>query len=130
MTKEALKIISDDMASLGLEYDLGTYSGNEDGKVIYPYFVGAYQEIEPYTEDGLQETMFMLDGFSRGSWLALEEAKEKIERHYSKVYGNRMITADGSAVVIFYANSLIVPTGDAELKRIQINLRIKEWKVN
>ena len=130
MTKEALKIISDDMASLGIEYDIGTYSGNEKGKVIYPYFVGEYQEIEPYTEDGLQETMFMLNGFSRGSWLALEEAKEKIERHYSKVYGNRMITADGSAVVIFYANSLIVPTGDAELKRIQINLRIKEWKVN
>ena len=130
MTKEALKIISDDMASLGIEYDIGTYSGNEKGKVIYPYFVGEYQEIEPYTEDGLQETMFMLNGFSRGSWSALEEAKEKIERHYSKVDGNRMITANGTAVVIFYANSLIVPTGDAELKRIQINLRIKEWKVN
>ena len=130
MTKEALKIISDDMASLGIEYDIGTYSGDEKGKVIYPYFVGEYQEIEPYTEDGLQETMFMLNGFSRGSWSALEEAKEKIERHFSKVYGNRMITANGSAVVIFYANSLIVPTGDAELKRIQINLRVKEWKVN
>ena len=130
MTKEALKIISDDMASLGIEYDIGTYSGDEKGKVIYPYFVGEYQEIEPYTEDGLQETMFMLNGFSRGSWSALEEAKEKIERHYSKVDGNRMITANGSAVVIFYANSLIVPTGDAELKRIQINLRVKEWKVN
>ena len=129
MTKEALKIISDDMASLGIEYDIGTYSGNEKGKVIYPYFVGEYQEIEPYTEDGLQETMFMLNGFSRGSWSALEEAKEKIERHYSKVDGNRMITANGTAVVIFYANSLIVPTGDAELKRIQINLRVKEWKV-
>lgn len=129
MTKEALKIISDDMASLGIEYDIGTYSGDEKGKVIYPYFVGEYQEIEPYTEDGLQETMFMLNGFSRGSWSALEEAKEKIERHYSKVDGNRMITANGSAVVIFYANSLIVPTGDAELKRIQINLRVKEWKV-
>lgn len=129
MTKEALKIISDDMASLGIEYDIGTYSGDEKGKVIYPYFVGEYQEIEPYTEDGLQETMFMLNGFSRGSWSALEEAKEKIERHYSKVDGNRMITANGTAVVIFYANSLIVPTGDAELKRIQINLRVKEWKV-
>jgi len=117
------------MASLGIEYDIGTYSGDEKGKVIYPYFVGEYQEIEPYTEDGLQETMFMLNGFSRGSWSALEEAKEKIERHYSKVDGNRMITANGTAVVIFYANSLIVPTGDAELKRIQINLRVKEWKV-
>ena len=122
-----LKVVSDGMKDMGIEYGFGTYAKDP---VVYPYFVGEYQEIEPYTEDGLQETMFMLTGFSRGSWLALEEAKEKIERHYSKVYGNRMITANGSAVVIFYANSLIVPTGDAELKRIQINLRIKEWKVN
>lgn len=130
MTKAALNIISDAMESLGIEYGFGEYSTDEGGNVVYPYFVGEYTETEPFTEDGLQETMFMLNGFSRGSWLALEEAKEKIERHFSKVYGNRMITANGSAVVIFYANSLIVPTGDAELKRIQINLRVKEWKVN
>ena len=37
---------------------------------------------------------------------------------------------DGSAVAIFYATSLVVPTGDAELKRIQINLDVKEWSVN
>lgn len=37
---------------------------------------------------------------------------------------------DGSAVAIFYAGSIIVPTGDGELKSIQINLHIKEWKVN
>jgi hypothetical protein len=37
---------------------------------------------------------------------------------------------DGSAVAIFYANSLILPTMDAELKRIRINFDIHEWSVN
>ena len=56
-----------------------------------------------------------------------DEAKEKIEKHFS--HGKVGITSSGSAVAIFYAHSLIVPTGDAELKSIQINLSIKEWKV-
>ena len=130
MSTEVLKIISNAMTSLGLEYGFAEYAGNKDGKIVYPYFVGEYQETEPMTEDGLQETTFLLTGFSRGSWLDLEEAKEKIERHFNKVSGKVGITSSGSAVAIFYAHSLIVPTGDAELKSIQINLSIKEWSVN
>lgn len=126
MSKQVLKLISDAMKSLGIEYDFGEYSGNP---VIYPYFVGEYTETESVTEDGLQETTFLLTGFSRGSWLALEEAKEKIENYFNKVSGKTVITANGSGVAVFYANSLIVPTGDEELKRIQIDLTIKEWMV-
>lgn len=126
MMKQTLKVISDAMKSLGIEYDLGVYSGNP---IIYPYFVGEYVESESNTEDGFQETEFMLNGFSRESWLELENAKEKIENYFNKVSGKTVIADNGSAVAIFYANSLIVPTGDAELKRIQINLTIKEWKV-
>lgn len=130
MTKEVLKIISDAMTSLGLEYGFGEYGGNADGEIVYPYFVGEYTERESLTEDGLQECTFLLNGFSRGSWLALEEAKESIERYFNKVCGKTVISDNGSGVAIFYANSLIVPTGDAELKRIQINLSVKEWSVN
>ena len=127
MSKEILKIISDAMASLGLEYGFAEYAGDP---VVYPYFVGEYTETESTTEDGLQETTFLLTGFSRETWLALEEAKEKIENYFNRVSGHTVITDSGSGVAICYAHSLIVPTGDAELKRIQINLRIKEWKVN
>ena len=126
MSVQVLKIISDAMTSLGLEYGFGEYSANP---VVYPYFVGEYTEVESVTEDGLQETTFLLTGFSRGSWLELEIAKEKIERYFNQVSGMTVITDNGSGVAIFYANSLIVPTGDAELKRIQINLSVKEWKV-
>ena len=92
--------------------------------------MGEYQETEPFTEDGLQESTFLLTGFSRDTWLTLEDAKEKIERYFNRVSGKTVITDDGSAAAVFYAQTQIVPTTDAELKRIQINLNVKEWTVN
>ena len=117
------------MNALGIEYGFMEYSGDAKGRVVYPYFVGEYSESESFTEDGLQESTFMLTGFSRGSWAELEEAKERIENQFNRVSGRVGITDSGSAVAIFYAHTLIVPTGDAELKSIQINLNVKEWKV-
>ncbi len=127
MSKQVLKLVSNAMTSLGIEYDFVTYKKDP---VNYPYFVGEYQETESVTEDGLQETTFILTGFTRDSWLTLEEAKEKIESYFNRVSGYTVITDSGSGVAIFYADALIVPTGDAELKSIQINLSVKEWKVN
>lgn len=127
MTKNVLKIINEAMEALGIEYALGVY---EADPVVYPYFVGEYQETEPIYESGLQESTFMLNGFSRDTWLTLEEAKGKIENYFNKISGKIVMVDDGSAVAIFYSNALIVPTGDAELKRIQINLHVKEWSVN
>lgn len=127
MSKNLLKVVSDGMTELGLEYEFGEYTKEP---IVYPYFVGEYTETEPMTEDGLQETTFMLSGFSRGTWLTLENAKAKIENYFNKVYGKTVIVDDGSAVAVFYGNSLIVPTGDEELKKIQINLQCKEWKVS
>lgn len=127
MSKNLLKVVSDGMTELGLEYEFGEYTKEP---IVYPYFVGEYTETEPMTEDGLQETTFMLSGFSRGTWLTLENAKAKIENYFNKVYGKTVMVGDGSAVAVFYGNALIVPTGDEELKKIQINLQCKEWKVN
>lgn len=127
MSKNLLKVVSDGMTELGIEYEFGEYTKEP---IVYPYFVGEYTETEPTTEDGLQETTFMLSGFSRGTWLTLENAKAKIENYFNKVYGKTVMVDDGSAVAVFYGNALIVPTGDEELKKIQINLQCKEWKVN
>lgn len=123
MSISALNIISDSMKELNIPYAFAEWKG----KVSDRYFIGEYQEVESLTkeEDGYQETSFILTGTTRGSWLSLEKDKESIEKYFSK----SLITNDGSCVAIFYANSFVVPTGDAELKRIQINLTIKEWKV-
>jgi len=126
MSIQVLKIVSSAMTELGIEYGFVSYSGNP---IVYPYAVGEYQETEPVTEDGLIEGTFTLTLFHRGEWLDLERAKEKIERYFNQVSGKTVITDNGSGVAIFYAGSMIVPTGDAELKRLQINLSINEWKV-
>ncbi len=125
MSKASLRIIADAMRELGLAYGFMEYAGD----LVYPYFVGEYTEQAPTTEDGLQVTNFMLTGFSRGSWLVLEDAREQIAQYFGMVSGKTVILDNGSGVAVFYENTLVVPTEDATLKRIQINLQIKEWKV-
>ena len=84
------------------------------------YFVGDTPE-----EDGCQEITFIIDGFTRGSWFSLEKYKQKIEQNIERT----AILASGAGVAVSYGNASPVPTGDADLKHIQINLTIKEWKV-
>ena len=125
MSKASLRIIADAMREMGLAYGFMEYAG----ELVYPYFVGEYTEQAPTTEDGLQVSNFLLTGFSRGSWMALEDAREQIAQYFGMVSGKTVIADNGSGVAVFYENALVVPTEDATLKRIQINLHIKEWKV-
>lgn len=120
-----LDVIASAMSDMGLNYAFMEWKDEP----AFPFFVGEYQESPSLTEDGLQETTFILTGFSRGTWQELEQVKEKIEKYFSKVSGKTVITEQGSAVAVFYSHSLVVPTEDAEMKRIEINLDVKEWKV-
>lgn len=124
MSIEALNFIGSLMKSLSVPYKFTEWKGD----IPEYYFTGEYQEVESLTkeENGFQETSFILNGFTRGEWLLLEEVKTKIEKALPK----QAMTESGSVVAIFYAQAFPVPTGDAELKRIQINLSIKEWKVD
>lgn len=128
MSKDVLKIISDSMLDMGLAYEFMEWGE----KTVYPYFTGEYQESESMNEDGMQETSFILTGHSRGqgSWLLLEEAKEKIKKYFPKTIGKLVTTDSGSVVAVFYAYSLPIATVVGGLGKIQINLTIKEWSVN
>ena len=126
MSRNVLKTINNAMDTLGLEYGFMRFNKKP---VVYPYWVGEYQENPPTSESGYSTSSFLLSGFHRGEWDDLETQKERIENYFNKVSGKTVMAEDGSAVAIFYANSLIVPTGDAELKRIQINLEVHEWSV-
>ena len=127
MTRNALKIIKKAMESLGLEYGFARYAKRP---VVYPYWVGEYQETAPDSESGHSTSSFLLTGFHRGDWDDLEIQKERIANYFNKVSGKTVMAEDGSAVAVFYSNSLVLPTMDAELKRIQINLDVHEWSVN
>lgn len=125
MTTDVLMLVSEGMAALDLKYAFIRW----EGKTPDPYFVGEYQEYESAAEDGLQEADFILTGFTRGSWLELEEAKQKIENYFYRD-GKVTIAPSGNAVVLSYANSYVIPTADSQLKKIEIHLNVKEWKVN
>ena len=130
MSKAVLKTIKESMKEIGINYQFKKWKGHP----AYPYFVGSYQEIPTPGEDGMQETSFILTGFARSDGnvdgvLQLEEAKETIKNYFNT--GKVVTTDSGSAVAIFYANTFgDLPTGDAELEKIEINLTIKEWSVN
>ena len=125
MTNDTQKLVLEGMIALGLNYAFMEWKDNP----VYPYFTGEYQEQPVLSEDGLQEAAFILNGFTRGGWSDLEAAKKKIENYFYRE-GRTAIAPSGNAVAVCYNNSFVVPTGDAELKRIEIHLKVKEWKVN
>lgn len=124
MSISILRFISEKLEKLKIPYAFEEWTANE---VPDPYFVGEYNEVESTEreENGYQETTFILTGTGR-KWLGLEQAKEIIENNITET----AILPNGNGIAVFYSNSFPVPTGDAELKRIQINLTIKEWRVN
>lgn len=123
MNAEVLKLIDQTLTESGINYEFMEWNSN----IVYPYFTGEYSEQEPTTEDGMIETTFILNGFTRKTWSGLEQAKDTIIGLFSDLYA---ILDSDQGVAISYAGSLVIPTEDSELKRIQINLKIKEWRVN
>ena len=111
------------MDILGIPYEFMEWTS----KVQYPYWVGEYTDVATQTEDGYEETEVILTGFHRGEYLDLLEAKDKIKQHFHPICGLSANT-DSGVIIVFYNGSFPIPTGEADLKRIQINLLIKEWK--
>ena len=127
MSVNVLSAVGKGMKEAGVNYKFGEWK--KDG-ISYPYWTGEYQELDPLNEDGMHETSFILTGFTRGSRLDLEKDKEKIQKKFPQCGGYKATADDGSVVAIFYAGCLAnLPTGDAELKKIEVNLTVKEWKV-
>lgn len=122
---EVLNVIDKCLESIGINYEFGSWTSD----VKYPYFVGEYEEEEPTSEDGFTESIFILNGFSRNDWLALEKAKQKIKKLFNTISGKIVTTETNAVVAIFYTNSTPVPTGDEELKKVEIRLKIKKWSV-
>lgn len=121
--KSILGLVQDELQTIGVPYEYMRWTS----PVEYPYFIGEYSETVTDTEDGYKECTLMLTGTTRGSWLELENYKELIEDHFPSVGGLRRTTANG-VVVFFYENSFPIDTGEADLKRIQVNIQIKFWK--
>lgn len=122
---DKLKFINEQMEAIGIPYELGQWSS----RIKYPYWVGEFTEEPTMTEDGLEQSTLLLTGTNRGNYISLETDKEKIKKHFDPKDG-LIADTDSGVIAVFFDGSFPVPTGEADLKRMQINLRIKEWKVN
>ena len=126
MTIQALSFINKMLLENDIPYSFGAWS--ED--IVYPYFVGEYTETEPLYEYGETEDIFILTGTSRATdaILELERYKEKIKDIFPSE-GLTEYFPDGCAIAVMYCDSSYIPTGTDDIRRIQINLKIKEWRV-
>lgn len=120
---DKLKFINEQMDMIGVPYEFTEWTSD----VVYPYFVGEITEEPIETEDGHEQSTMLLMGFHRGKMIDLLTVKEKIKSHFPPVYGLRGQT-DSGAIAVFFDGFFAVPSGEAELKKIQINLKIQEWK--
>ena len=123
MIEKALGIINTKLKEIDVPYEFMMWTSTVEDR----YWVGEFTEVPTDTEDGYEETTFILTGTTRKSWLTLMQDRNKIKDHFPQVGGLRTVT-DKGAMVIFYEQTFPVPTGEADLKRMQINLRIKAWK--
>lgn len=120
---ESLQFLCEQLKLLGIPYEFGEWTS----ELSYPYFVGELTEDPIETEDGAETSTFILTGTHKGNYLDLVKIKEKVKKHFDPIYGLRDSTEAGS-IAIFWDGAFFVPTNVADLKRIQINLKIKEWK--
>lgn len=123
MTSESLSYINSLLTEAIINYSFVRYNG----ELTFPYWIGEYSEVDSINEDGMTENDFILTGTTEESWSSLQEEKEKIE----KLFRNRTTVLDsGIGISISLERALIVPTETEQLKRIQINLSVKEWRNN
>lgn len=123
MIATALGIAKDELNRIGVPYEFMRWTSPVEDR----YWIGEYTETPTDTEDGHEEGTLILTGTTRNLWSVLMEDRAKIKDHFPKEGGLRVPT-DNGVVVFFYDNSFPVDTGEADLKRIQINLHIKMWK--
>lgn len=116
--------ISDQLEKIGVPFQFLEWSA----PVKYPYYVGEITEEPTETADGFERSTMLVTGYYRGSAAALEADKEKIKKHFHPNIGLHGQT-DNGRIVVFFDGAFYIPSGEAGLKKIQINLLIKEWKV-
>lgn len=121
MSEEALSWLNALLEGMEINYEYGVWSTHP---VPFPYFVGEKDEDPTESEDGMQQCDFMLTGTGQ-SLLELEKAKNKIKL----LNDTRAILANGSGVAIFYDGAYAVPIDEANMRRMQVNLQIKEWRI-
>ena len=114
------KFINEQLSILDVPYELNEWTAD----VIYPYSVGEFHEDPPDNESGHEHTILILTLFHRGKMIVLERIKKKIKKHFRDLRAS----TDSGAIVVNYGGAFPIPSGEKDLKKMQINIDIDEWK--
>lgn len=125
MTEILLESVTEGMKSIGVPYQYEIYYA--DGKLPDIYAVGHVSGSPVTEESGMMSGTFLLTLVGT-SWTELEKANQKIRKAFPAVSGYTK-SSDDSLVLLFYDSALSVPCDDGKIKKIQINLKYKEWNV-
>lgn len=126
MTTELLAAVHAQMQEAGVPYQYGVY--RTEGALPEVYAVGHYSGSPVTEESGMLSGTFLLTLVGT-SWAKLEQAHEKIRCSFPRIGGHRVFR-EAYGIVICYDNAVAVPCDDAAIKKIQVNLKCKEWSVN
>ena len=121
---DKLGFINEQLENIGIPFQFLEWAGS----VKYPYYIGEITEDPPTSENGYEQSTMLITGFHRGDAATLEADKEKIKKHFHPIIGLHGQT-DNGRIVVFYDGAFYIPSGEKDLKKIQINLLIEEWKV-
>ena len=124
MTIESLGFINSCLGELGISYEFMEWTSTP---IPETYWVSEYTETESMNEDGSEESTFILTGTTKKKYFELESVKQKLKEAFP-VYGKKAILESGSGIVIMYSDSYPVPSNQEGVRRLQVNLKIKEWR--
>lgn len=124
MTIEGLGYMNSMFESLGIPYEFNQWNSPN---IPNTYWVGECVEIESLNEDGLEETNFILTGTTNQTFMVLESVKQTIKQHLGN--GLTAILDSGSGIAVLYSDAQSLPSVEDGVFRLQITMRIKEWRV-
>ena len=113
------------LTELGIPYEYGEWTS----PVADPYVIGEYTETEPTEESGEETKTIILTGTTRQSALVLEQISSKLQTAVPPSCGETAILENSAGIAVFYAGSFPVPVDVEGMRRIQINLTVKYWRV-
>lgn len=123
MTVEGLKWLNTQLESMNVPYEYMLWKSD----VPNTYFVGQYSETVSIDEGGEVDSDFTLIGTTKDSYLLLEEYKEVIGKHFPD-YGLTEVLSNGWGIAVMFDSAFPIPAIEEGVYRINIVLKVKEWK--
>ena len=118
METELLEAFQSELVKLGISGAFRLYKGTE-----YPYLTYEYFETNVTHEDGGTDGELLCEIWTRGLFADLVGIKEKLKKHFKQLF----IKVGNNVYYFDYASATPDETGDAELKKLQVNITTKYW---